>query len=167
MPAIEIKVEGLEQCLDALKRVGMSMADPQVEKVLLGGVQIFRDEARRRAPVGATGTLKRSIRSRIGKPRMGVGPTAFTAIDRKVARHGHLVEEGTRPHEVFSKKGRVLRYFFGSKFGGGAAVFSRRFRHPGSKANPFFANAVVSKMGEVGARVVAGLQKLVEQAAKR
>lgn len=143
------------------------MADPKVEKVLLAGVQIFRDEARSRAPIGRTGALKRSVRARIGKVKMGVGPTAFAAVDRKVARHAHLVEEGTRAHTTFSKAGKVLRYLAGGKFGGAAGVFSRRFRHPGSKANPFFENAVVAKSVEVGSFVVKGLQALVEAAARR
>ncbi len=138
-----------------------------MEKVLLGGAKTFRDKARSNAPEGETGRLKRSVRARIGKPKVGVGPTAFAAVDRKVARHGHLVEGGTKAHSTVSKAGKVLRYFLGGKFGGAAAVFSRRFRHPGSKANRFFERAVISKMAEVGSTIVRELKGLIEQAALR
>jgi len=53
------------------------------------------EEIRARTPVGPTGNLRRSIRARKFSKEKGQF-IAFTAIDRKIAPHAHLVEFGHR-----------------------------------------------------------------------
>ena len=94
---IEIDVRGLEEAPRKIRSILSAVTSEDVENVLLQGARIVRDEAKRRAPVGPTGNLKRSLKAKKGKRRGKLFATAFAAVDRKIAPHAHLVEYGTGP----------------------------------------------------------------------
>ena len=63
---------------------------------------LIAEEARRLAPQGPTGNLKRGIIARVNKVSaqfMGVG-SAYVGVDYHIAPHAHLVEFGARGGEM-------------------------------------------------------------------
>ncbi|WP_280499023.1 HK97 gp10 family phage protein [Nocardia cyriacigeorgica] len=79
-----------------------------------------------------TGELSRSTGHRVHNdgrnPRLQVFATA---------RHARYVHDGTRAHEIRARYAQALRFRMG-----GQTVFARRVWHPGTRANPFLADAV-------------------------
>lgn len=76
------------------------MVGKEVKEVYMGAALLFRDEARRRAPV-RSGRLRRAIFADFGdpvKPNVIVGVQYFLHGKRQIAMapHAHLVEFGTR-----------------------------------------------------------------------
>jgi len=66
------------------------------------GADIIAKEAKRRAPIGKTGNLKRGIVARQNKVAaefLGQG-SAYVGVDYRIAPHAHLVEFGARGGEM-------------------------------------------------------------------
>lgn len=57
----------------------------------------------------------------------------FTAPQLK---HASYVNDGTRPHDIVARNGKTLRFI-----SGGAVVFRKRVRHPGTRPTLFFERA--------------------------
>ena len=71
----------------------------------------------------------------IGKRR--TGPTGWiVGHDTQRAKHALFVHWGTKPHLIVPKNKRSLRWVSGNNF-----RFSKRARHPGIKADPWFVRA--------------------------
>lgn len=141
---ISIDVEGLEVLSKRIKSIFSTLESRDVENVLFEGAKIIRAEAKKRAPVGPTGNLKRSIRASRGKRRAKLFATAFSAIDRKRGPHGHLVESGTGPR--YKKK---------------TGQYVGRMTPA-----PFFVPAVDATRAQVASVVNQGIARLIEGAAK-
>ncbi len=58
--------------------------------------------------------------------------------------YGHYVRDGTRPHVIEARKGRVLSFMIGNK-----QVFATKVRHPGTKANPYHVRAMLKVKGQI------------------
>ena len=79
-----------------------------------------------------TGALRRSVRTHVEMNGARVhGTIAITAP------YARPVIEGSRPHIIRARGGRVLAFQRGGK-----AIFARVVRHPGTKPNPFPARAL-------------------------
>lgn len=141
--AFTIEVEGLDEAIRRVQSITSALEAKDVEKVLLKGMRMVRDEVKARAPVGPTGNLKRSVKAQIGKRRGRFVAGAFSAIDRKIAPHAHLVEYG---HDLVK----------GGKKGRGGRVVGH------VPAHPFFRPAWDSKQAEVKRQVEADLRALIE-----
>lgn len=89
-----MQVEGLDQALKKVNAMFNALDPKKIEKVLLKGAQTVSKESRRRAPE-REGKLKKAHKARVSKRRRKDGAGAFSAIDRKIAPHAHLVEYGT------------------------------------------------------------------------
>lgn len=100
---------------------------------LRAGAAVFREEAKAKAPVDS-GALRRSIKVSTNSKKGRV--TAKLKVGGKLAPHAHLVEYGTKPHQIKAKKGGGLTV-------GGGVVFS--VDHPGAKPHPFMRPAFDAK----------------------
>jgi HK97 gp10 family phage protein len=79
-----------------------------------------------------------------------LGARARVGLDYKEVHHGHLVEFGTGPHEIFIKM-KSGHYF--------------KIHHPGSKKQPFMRPAYDAKAGEATELLIARLMAAVEMEA--
>ena len=111
-------------------------------KTLLEATQLLEDEAKKRAPV-RSGRLQKSIKGFV----YSSGNKAYV---RAGAKHAHLVEYGTRPHEIRAgrarKRGRARRALL---LPGG--VLRASAQHPGSAAQPFLHPALDENLDRVEA----------------
>jgi HK97 gp10 family phage protein len=72
------------------------------------------------------------------------------AVYRRPSRYAHLVEKGTRGHDIKATNAKVLS--------DGATVFGRAVKHPGTKAQSFLARAVRSSGAAAQGKVIAKLK---------
>ena len=150
-----IKVEGMDQLVGQMKRVMQTAAGQDIEEALLEAAREIRGEAARRAPIapyatkrfGADrppGDLKKAIRAAKGK-KYKTFMQAFTFTFQKDAPHAHMVHDGTKPHWIRGKKFlRIAGRAFAWLSRVGDQVRTKVF-HPGSRPNPFLADAVKAK----------------------
>lgn len=89
-------------------------------------------QAKSNAPV-RTGNLGRSIEP---DPIRFVGPFRIETGVTAHANYAAAVHEGTRPHRIRPRNGRVLAFDMG-----GRTVFARSVQHPGTRPRPFLRNA--------------------------
>lgn len=89
--------------------------------------------SQREAPV-RSGTLRRSLTSRVE-----VTGTQMHGIIGTNLNYAQAVHEGAKPHIIRAKSGGLLRFTIGT-----AVVFRQQVRHPGQKANPFFARGLAA-----------------------
>lgn len=62
---------------------------------------------------------------------------AFSVYLRNVSPYARWVEDGTSPHPIRARKGKMLRF----TTSGGTVVFRKEVRHPGTKSMPFMGDA--------------------------
>lgn len=132
----------------------------QIEKNVLRGAlrvagKVFEAEAESLVPVD-DGDLKESIRVSAGAKRNG-RVWAHVKAGGKKAPHAHLVEFGTRPHEI-RPKGAVSLFF--------AGIFSKVIQHPGSKPQSFMRRAFDRKAAAAIAAFVDYAKGRIEKLAK-
>ena len=86
------QIRGWEELKRNLNRLAQIAGDQDVRDGVYGIAVEAAGEVRARAPQGKTGNLKRSVVAKQFKRKGDM--IAFTAIDRKIAPHAHLVENG-------------------------------------------------------------------------
>jgi hypothetical protein len=90
-----------------------------------------------KAKVGVrTGNLRKSIHMRHMKDARGQFMWIGSKVDYALAHH-----EGTRPHTIIPKGGKVLR--FTSR---GQVVYAHAVNHPGNRANRYLSDALKAKI---------------------
>lgn len=91
----------------------------------------------------ATGELASDIR--VNGPTMGrKGPEVEVVADTE---HAAVVHEPTPPHIIKPRYAKKLVFFWRKA---GRVVFMDKVRHPGTKGNPFLANALKKVFGGPG-----------------
>ncbi len=91
----DFQILGLDELNQTLAELGKSLEADKVEPVLYDSAKIITEEVKKRAPVGPTGNLKRSIVTKKLR-KIGNHPRpSIAAVDRKIAPHAHFVEFGT------------------------------------------------------------------------
>jgi len=70
--------------------------------------------------------------------------TFWLAFAKRARYIAHLVEFGSRPHEILPKKASLLHFLWK-----GQEIFATRVRHGGAKRTPFAVPAFESTKGEV------------------
>jgi len=127
-----------------------------VEPVVLEAAEMIAAGIEKRAPLGPTGNLKKSIKAKLLK-RRGKNPApAIAAIDRKIAPHAHWVEKGTKIRKVGKKKvmyGKKTGQFYGKEVAP-------------MRANRFFQKGRNASQKKALHHVVTKLQAIIEGAAK-
>ena len=102
--SMDLNIEGIEELEKQMESLIKAVHPDKVEPVLLDAARVIANDARRRAPKGKTGNLKRSIVAKKTKRRGGMSAAlglnageaapAITAIDFRKAPHAALVEFG-------------------------------------------------------------------------
>lgn len=96
-----------------------------------------------------TGNLGRSI---------GIGRVTSTyAETRATAEYAAYVERGTRPHTIVPRTKSVLRWpasgsatLSGRVRSSGQAIFAKKVRHPGTRAQPFMLPGAKKALDDLG-----------------
>lgn len=111
----------------------------RIDKVALMTKVVFTLErfAKMRAPV-KRGTLRRNITGRVESG----GNLGLVGTNLHYAPYVH---EGTRAHTIKPRNARLLSF----KTSGGAQVYARMVRHPGTKPQPFLKEALRDGRGDV------------------
>jgi HK97 gp10 family phage protein len=101
---INLEIEGVEALEKQMENLIKAVHPDKTEPVLLDAAKVIASDAKRRAPKGKTGNLRRSIVAKKTKRRGGFSATlglsageaapAITAIDFRKGPHAHLVEYG-------------------------------------------------------------------------
>ena len=81
------------------------------------------------------GRLKDAVQTTLGES----GMEARVYLDGNIAPYAVFIHEGIRPHDIFPKRRKVLRWVDGNKF-----LFAKRVRFPGWAADPFLYDALES-----------------------
>lgn len=100
-----------------------------------------------------TGNLKSSIKVVVmARGRIEIGP------DTIQAPYAWDVEYGTKPHIIEAKPGKVLRFQVGDR-----VVYTRRVKHPGTRAQPYVRPVVQNWAARLGEdAVTVGVQEIVK-----
>lgn len=101
-----------------------------------------------------TGNLGRSIH--VGRV------TATSAETVASASYAAAVELGTRPHVIVPRSRKALRFpankgsarLSGAPRKGGAVIFAKRVRHPGTRAQPYMVPGAQSAIESLGAETI-------------
>lgn len=153
--SLGISVKGMDELVGQMKRVMGTAAGQDIEEALLEAAREIRGEAARRAPIapyatkrfGADrppGDLKKAIKAAKGR-KYKTFMQAFTFTFQKDAPHAAMVHNGTKPHWIRGKKFlRIAGRAFAWLSRVGDQVRTKVF-HPGSRPNPFLADAVKAK----------------------
>jgi HK97 gp10 family phage protein len=102
--SIDIEIQGIEELEKQMENLIKSVDPDKVEPVLLDAARVVAKDAKRRAPKGKTGNLKKGIVAKKTRRKGGVSAAlglnvgeaapAITAIDFRKAPHAALVEFG-------------------------------------------------------------------------
>lgn len=89
-----VKVEGLKQALDSMKRIPVALQNPVLSAAVEKGAEVVRDDASQRAPRGPTGELQDRMalvpmKGTAARAAVRVGPSAR-------AFYGEFLEKGTK-----------------------------------------------------------------------
>lgn len=127
---IQIKIENLAELKAAFQKsptVATREYGTAIEKTAFK----IEGEAKRKAPVNKQsggGNLRQSISSRMtGKA---------SAIVESKASYSAYVDQGTRPHIIRARNAKVLANLRTGR------IFGKIVHHPGTKAQPYFSDAV-------------------------
>lgn len=122
---IDVKVEGFDAIEEFFNGWTADAVDKRMRKALGKGAAVLARGIRAEAPVGPTGNLKRSVRSRMLRPRAGMGPAAVAGARRKRGpRIQFLASQGFRRQDWAPHAGLVQG---GHRSRGGGWVAANRF----------------------------------------
>lgn len=126
---IGVDVRGIEDVQDALGKLDAKQSKAMLQKSASAGAKVLKGTVKAAAPVGATGNLRRSIRSGQTKRHR---PAARVYVVKRVAFYRHMVVGGTKAHGP-----RTANWLIFRPAGSAHNVWARRVR--GTKPRPFFA----------------------------
>lgn len=134
---MSVQIKGAAELQRFLDQLPANVEKNIVRGALRAGTKVLADAVQNVVPV-KSGALKESIKVRAGVRAGRV--TARVSIGDKKAWYLHILEGGSKPHDIAPKKRRDPSD--GKKalsFGGFVRALAR---HPGAKANPFFVRTV-------------------------
>jgi HK97 gp10 family phage protein len=125
--AENVRIKGVEELRGKLKKLG----DKQERKVTRTAIRkagnLVLKNARKRAPK-KSGRLRKGLAVRVSVTTTGE-TVRIGAKRRAGARHAHLIELGTKPHVITTRRGKILA--------SPGHIYGRRVNHPGIPAQPF------------------------------
>lgn len=71
--------------------------------------------------------------------RTTVSPRGLEATAKASTPYASFVRDGTRPHVIRPRRGRVLSFYWPKA---GKQMFLARVNHPGTRSNPWWNNAI-------------------------
>ena len=122
---IHFEVKGadeLQRHLDLATRQKRGILRKSLNAIGRRGVQLLRNFAPHK-----TGKLARSLHYSITGPSDTPRVNFFDRVP-----YGELVISGTRPHTIFARNAKALRFTVG-----GRVVFAKSVQHPGTKPNRY------------------------------
>jgi HK97 gp10 family phage protein len=135
------RLEGFGELSVQIKQLAKACKPDDVEEILVRGARVIVNAAKAKAPQGPTGNLKRAIKVKRMKPR-GMNPApVLAAVDRRIAPHADLVENG----HALVRRGKVVGHV---------------------PAHPYFRPAVDETEGAVTRQVIREIEGLIEKAVK-
>lgn len=117
---------------DAGNRAGLTLVNQLSRRVA--------ETARAEAPA-RTGFLRNSIRP---APATIVGNKIVGGVEAH-AEYGIFVHQGTKPHMIYPRKAKALRFTIG-----GRTVYAKSVRHPGTRPQPFLLTALNKEAPRLG-----------------
>ena len=127
---VRLIVDGAE-----LAYVLRSPQGPVARCVIERGTRVQRG-AQVRCPV-RTGRLKASI---VKRPQIIGGEFCIAVV--AAVDYAYFVHEGTEPHEIVPRKGKVLAFYWAGGPTGAHVYFFKRIHHPGTKPNRFLSESL-------------------------
>ena len=114
--------------------------------------------------VAAVAEQKRLVPRKTGYLGRSIGIGRVTATSAETVAHADYaaaVELGTKPHEIRPRRRKALRFapggsgrLSGAPRSGGAVVFAKRVRHPGTRAQPFMVPGAQKAIEQLGAEAI-------------
>lgn len=156
------KFEGVTQLQRQLRELPKRVAKKVTRNAVNAGARIVSRDAKRLARRGATKLLAKSIGVKGKQSKQGfyakIGARRGYATEvngRKYdpVRIVHLIEKGTKPHQI------RMRGMVGKK--------ARVIKHPGSRAYPFIKPALDNNLGQVQATMRNKLWAGIQEEAKK
>ena len=140
----DLEIRGGEELARALKSLPAKLEANVLRGALRAGARVIQEEAKAQVPVD-DGRLRDSIRISGGLKRGRASAQVIAGGNKKGQPwYAHLVEYGTKPHDIRPAKGKSL--FF-------AGLLRRLIRHPGARAKPFMRPAFDQKRDEAVSRI--------------
>lgn len=145
----------VERAIDLFRQIPEKF-DRSMRLAMKKAVRDVRERARREhAFVTRTGVLERAIESDVQDRPL----TGYVFVTRD-APYGKYVHEGTKPHAIYPRKKRALRWATGGGF-----VFAKGVMHPGTEPDPFLKDALESERDNVVALFKTAIDDLAKEAA--
>jgi HK97 gp10 family phage protein len=146
---IKLEIQNLKELRDALLKAP-NIAVIEYGNALERSARKIEADAKHNAPVNKQsggGTLRQSISSRMeGRIR---------AVVESRAKYSSYVDQGTRPHTITVSNRKVLA---NRRTG---QIFGRVVHHPGTRAQPFFTNAVKDNEGFINNEFLSALNNIL------
>lgn len=137
MTQIQVKINGLEDFRDAMKRAPQETAT-QISRAINKSILTVQNQAMKEAPVNKQtggGNLRQNIRAgMVGR---------FRGIIEARAPYSIFVHEGTAPHDIRPVNKKVLANKRTGQF------FGKLVHHPGTRANPFLLRALQNSIYKI------------------
>lgn len=151
-----IVAEGVDDLTEVIDQLIKNVKPSRIEPVLSKAAGVIAREARKKAPVGPTGNLKKAIVKKKLVRSWETSAAYIAAIDRKKAPHAWLVVHGTSgvrqvdpPHYTTLGGRRVL-------------ITQTGIMPP----NRFFDDAIDAKQAQVLTTIEKAIEKLIEEAVR-
>lgn len=149
-----IQLRGVKDLERVLRQLPARSRRRVVKNGLRSGARVLAKEIEHNAPT-KTGDLSNAVTVRTSARSAARGRFEAGVVVRPPEyRLVHLLEFGTDPHTIRTKRSRVLA--------DGTTVFGTEVQHPGTPAQPFVrpaidmkGNAAIQKMGDIWGRGVA------------
>lgn len=154
-----IDIKGAAELKRALGELPAKIEKGISRGALRAGAVVLQEEAQSLAPSGDSGRLRESISVSTGAKRSGTVYAHVRAGGRKKgdAFYAHMVEFGTKPHEIKPRKFKSLFL---------AGIFRKIVKHPGAKPKPFLRPAFDNKSGEAVDAIAAYIRARLARLAK-
>jgi HK97 gp10 family phage protein len=146
---LSIKIVDINALSKAFKKAPV-LATQHFSRAIERSAFKIEGDAKRNAPVNKEsggGTLRQSISSRM------TGPSS--AVIESRASYSAFVDQGTRPHTIVARNSRVLANKRTGQF------FGRVVKHPGTRKQPYFTNAVQGNESFMNNELKVALQNIL------
>lgn len=153
----DIRIEGVEQLSQRLKRLEAKLGRKEAVKVLKKGAPPIKREMKKLAPK-KSGRLHKSIVTRRGKKNRAVGETVVVGPrgGKKGAPYAHIVELGSRGGTYTAKRG-----LFSVFVAGGGNIRVKSITRRGVKGVGFIDRAFQAKRGDAERKIFDHINKAV------
>ena len=151
-----IVAEGVDDLTEVIDQLIKNVKPSRIEPVLSKAAGTVASEARKRAPVGPTGNLKKSVRKKKLVRSWETSAAYIVALDRRKAPHAWLVVHGTSGV-------RQVNPPHYANLGGQRVLITQTGIMP---PNRFFDDAIDAKQAQVLTTIEKAIEKLIEEAVR-